>query len=400
MAVIGTMAMGCAKEEIPSNPKENTLKLEKTSLSLKYLQMEKIAVTEAGVDNSSVQWEVIEGNEIVSIINGNTIVGRKIGKAKILARMGEKKAIVEANVTSQDYIPVEEIIFNINGEIVSSKDDIKIWQNYELMNIKVVGYKPENASYANIASVTILEDRTPMVDHSFGDKYMGYMNDTHPSKIKGNPKEIKDSLLFRHGGVTYKDRWKDTIFLKTYLRIGLIGFPTELQENDVDKANREIRVTEKRLYLGERINYFDAGEEYYTGIGSGDGAYGTARRCINIRSGEKKKIPMQVFAPKDYNDILWGLGGDNNATELAGLFSHNYDDVNLGKLHVSLDGTVELDADFTCATYQINGREGRLIGFAAGFLIELNTDKCKELMEKGVAQRLDDREVIAIIWRP
>lgn len=399
---------GCSKDVVvPVNPADNTLKLSNTDLALEYLQMQRLEVTESGVDTTQVEWSIKEGTDIVSLLDKNTVVGRRKGTATIVAKYGDKVAIAKVTVKSETYIPVETLIFDINGKRVTSNDSL-IWQDYELMNIKIVGYEPANASYPYIRETDYFRlGQRGQSDKPFGNT-REYLNGTAFAKMKGMANKIKDSIMYRIGwqyGTPYLN--EDTIGYN-YLKIYLRAFPNGLVMNEIDKA---VKFKEEiNLVIKERKNYINAGEFYYADAGQGNGHDGDARKCVYIHTGESIQLPMERYAPIDYNDVVWTIGGDSNEQNLEEANENNnveYPGIreNLGKLKITPQGIATVDADYVPPyTYEINGKEkGLLLGFATVFLLEESLPKSQELRklnERKIYYRCFDKETIAIVWLP
>ncbi|MEG0519428.1 MAG: hypothetical protein RR555_11290 [Bacteroidales bacterium] len=407
LLLIAVLMGGCSKEiVIPVNPADNTLKLNNTDLTLAYLQMHRLEVTESGVDTTQVQWSIKEGEEIVSLLDKNTVVGRRKGTATIVAKYADKVAIAKVTVNSETYIPVESLIFEINGKRVSSKDSL-IWQDYELMKIKIVGYEPANASYAYIRDTDYwMRGQNGPIDKPFQNRE--YLNGTALAKMRGMADKIKDSLMYRIGwqyGTNYLST--DTIGYN-YLKFTLKAFPDGLVRNEIDRA---VKFKEEiNLVIKERKNYINAGEFYYNDAGSGNGYDGDARKCVYIHTGESIQLPMERYAPADYNDVVWTIGGDLNEGNLEKVNKNNnrnphYFRNNLGKLKITPQGMATVDTDYVPPyTYEINGKEnGLLIGFATVFLMEDSLPKMQELRKQeqwNTYMRCRDKETIAIVWLP
>lgn len=408
LLLAAVLLAGCSKDVVvPVNPADNTLKLNNTTLALNYLQMQKLEVTDKDVDTTKVEWSISEGTDIVSLLNKNTVVGRRKGAATVVAKYGDKVAIAKITVQSETYIPVETLIFDINGKRVTSKDSL-IWQDYELMNIKIVGYEPANASYPYIQNTDYwLHGENGALDKPFGTS-REYLNGTSLAKMKGIVGTIKDSIRFRIGsqyGTPYLD--KDTL-LYNYLHITLKAFPDGLVMNEIDKA---VKFKENiNLVIKERKNYINAGEFYYGGPGQGNGHDGDARRCVYIHTGESIQLPKQLYAPADYNEVVWTIGGDLNEGNLEEVNRNinrnpHYFEKNLGKLTITPEGVATVAADYIPPRIgPINGKEqGLLLGFATVFLMENSLAKSQELRKLNNGKiyfRCRDKETIAIVWLP
>lgn len=157
----------------PKDPSKITLKMNKSEVSLEYLQRDTLLVN--GVDTSQVKWYVAEGDSCVTML-GNVVVARRKGTAKIMAKVGEEWGEVKVNVTTENYVPVERIIVDVNGkqykigDIKHIREEDTVFvvdptlDNYgylpgfvtgdtvmsytaEKLHVKVAGYEPANATY-------------------------------------------------------------------------------------------------------------------------------------------------------------------------------------------------------------------------------------------------------------
>ena len=183
MILLAAAALSCEKSgpenpepPTPTVPEENTLDVDKTDISLCYLERDTINVP--GVDAGNVEWSIAEGGDEIITLLGNVVVGRRKGEATVVASYNGESAAIKVTVTTEEYIPVEKLIWEINGQRVESVNDentglsvgkpfeygfnqttgVWKWPLYtfpenapriprgEKLEVRFIGYEPENAS--------------------------------------------------------------------------------------------------------------------------------------------------------------------------------------------------------------------------------------------------------------
>ena len=341
---------------VPPVPEENTLEVDKTDISLCYLERDTINVP--GVDAADVQWSIAEGGDGIITLLGNVVVGRRKGEATVVASHEGESAAIKATVTTEEYIPVEKLIWEINGQRVESVDDENTgpsvsnvvyyqWQGgsgfpiytapentpkiplMEYLDVKIVGYEPEDASCPILAGVNgSMSINAPTVDEVAG--YSGFFDDLEVLHLE-RTEYVNDEYLIYH----------------------LYPFPPDLQPTsyDIDQMSASYRSPENEVeyYNANKFLCFDVkqpnievkGEERVSHKKTAS-INGVTQEIIEVseiicfRSGEAKVV----------QDVTTVIPFVPEGLEHTYSFTIN-DKLSRGKLHLSEDGTLALDADFS-----------------------------------------------------
>lgn len=362
---IAAAAFACRKDNTnpePVIPTENTLEVDKTILSLRYLERDTINVP--GVNAEQVKWNVATGGDEIVTLLGNVVVGRRKGKAVVVAEYGGKAAAINVEVTTEEYIPVRKIIWEINGQRVESVDDAvydsfvqfvyydknvhggflapedapKVCMQDEI-EIKVVGYEPANASWPVVTCVKA------GLFFSFNASESSAFNSE--GKIEGQTGKMSELPTILLNDYNVDDREPESLIYYIY------PFPNDLKltQHDNEQLENAYRVpgTKDRYKRANKALFFyvnqpsmevmPADKNYWHKDGSG----------ICIRSGESivledaltvvPLVPKKM--PKTYDFIL---ANDNR---------------HWGRLHIS-DGILSLDGEFSDSVIENAVRSGKI----------------------------------------
>lgn len=348
---------------VPPVPEENTLEVDKTDISLCYLERDTINVP--GVDAADVQWSIAEGGDGIITLLGNVVVGRRKGEATVVASHEGESAAIKVTVTTEEYIPVEKLIWEINGQRVESVDDENtgpsvskvVYYLFEeggsgypikghsdnlpvvpsipansTMEFKFIGYEPANASCPILANIGSGITRATVNE----DYKNTYLNDSGDFTVSF-------SMMIDY---TSEDN-------PLYLIYHLYPFPPDLQPTfyDIDQMSASYRSPENEVeyYNANKFLCFDVkqpnievkGEERVSHKKTAS-INGVTQEIIEVseiicfRSGEAKVV----------QDVTTVIPFVPEGLEHTYSFKIN-DKLSRGKLHLSEDGTLALDADFS-----------------------------------------------------
>ena len=98
MILLAAAALSCEKSGpenpdpvTPPVPGENTLDVDKTDISLCYLERDTINVP--GVEAENVEWNIAEGGDEIITLKGNVVIGRRKGEATVVASYNGESAL-------------------------------------------------------------------------------------------------------------------------------------------------------------------------------------------------------------------------------------------------------------------------------------------------------------------
>lgn len=355
----------------PKDPSKITLKMNKSEVSLEYLQRDTLLVN--GVDTSQVKWYVAEGDSCVTML-GNVVVARRKGTAKIMAKAGEEWGEVKVNVTTENYVPVERIIVDVNGKqykigdikhimevdtLFGMEEDYGAWPGYvtgdtvvgyptEKMHVKVVGYEPANATYPVAYSMNFTGRGGGRFNYGiWGSKYGKMANgfcrewvfdiqaiidifkadNVDKMTFSGKLTELS-GFTFRN--LDYKD--SDSYYLRLCLFLEL--WPSDLKKTPYDVTEIR-RVKEELQKTWPRKKYLDELEyrlyfEESRGICDEE-----SDSKIYLKAGETRQLVAE-FSGKEFS------GKKSFSWSVHKLWS----DIPKGSLTITSDGVVSLDAAF------------------------------------------------------
>ncbi len=354
-------------DPVPPVPEENTLEVDKTDISLCYLERDTINVP--GVDAADVQWSIAEGGDGIITLLGNVVVGRRKGEATVVASHEGESTAIKVTVTTEEYIPVEKLIWEINGQRVESVDDENTgpsvsnvvyyqWQGgsgfpiytapentpkiplMEYLDVKIVGYEPEDASCPILAGVNgSMSINAPTVDEVAG--YSGFFDDLEVLHLE-RTEYVNDEYLIYH----------------------LYPFPPDLQPTsyDIDQMSASYRSPENEVeyYNTNKFLCFDVKQPNIEVKGEVS-IDNPERTGIYLKSGESKRIEDEIivipFVPEDLqNTYQFGLGRVRSSHRLSDLIQ---EETHCGKLHLSEDNILSLDEDFSFADIENAIKSGK-----------------------------------------
>ena len=158
-AFMSLCVLSCSKSELtPPTPGQETMKLNKSSVSLEYCKRDTLKVMTAGVDQGKVKYSLYPKESNVVQLAGNVIIARKKGTCQVIAESEDGKvATCNVTVTTEEYVRITELIIEVNGAPMSSKDTLRS-KEYQTVDIRVVGYKPANATNPVIRKTELWDD--------------------------------------------------------------------------------------------------------------------------------------------------------------------------------------------------------------------------------------------------
>ena len=290
----------------PGIPQQNTLPLSKTTLSLNYLQRDTLDFP-GYIDDSRVVLKAIDGDTCVTII-GNVVVGRRKGNATILAKYEDMSSIISVNVQTEEYIPIENLICNINGDEYKS-DSLPSWQCCQLLNIKLKEVKPANATVQEVNDIEINSyDENGKLWWKAEDVSANIHGFTSLQK-SGNIKDI-DSIslrVFPRTGFMVND---SPCFM---LAIDLNVWPKDLVMSDWDK-HQLIRVYGDSDKKTIRKLFVFVAKENAVSINKDVDSDGQ-KEHIFIRTGETKQLSATLTYPGEFScqdNIVWNMDVSHN----------------------------------------------------------------------------------------
>ena len=342
----------------PTVPEENTLDVDKTDISLCYLERDTINVP--GVDAGNVEWSIAEGGDEIITLLGNIVVGRRKGEAIVVASYNGESAAIKVTVTTEEYIPVEKLIWEINGQRVESVDDENTgpsvgkpfeyglnqatgawtWPLYtflenapriprgEKLEVRFIGYEPENASYPVLSKIGGGVDTGTEEIEGAGN---GYLKDLDNFTV------VPENF-FMTGSGDNRDEFSFVYYM--------YQFPPDLQftKYDIEQLSAAYRSPESEVeyYNANKLLCFKYSEPNIE----------NQNQCIYIKSGESKNIADEVaivpFVPKGLEHTYqYGLGWVMSDYSLAAVAKSDFNDMHCGKLHLSEDNILSLDSDFS-----------------------------------------------------
>ena len=342
---------------VPPVPEENTLEVDKTDISLCYLERDTINVP--GVDAADVQWSIAEGGDGIITLLGNVVVGRRKGEATVVASYNGESAAIKVTVTTEEYIPVEKLIWEINGQRVESVDDENtgpsvakvVYYLFEeggsgypikghsdnlpvvpsipansTMEFKFIGYEPANASCPILANIGSGVTRATVNE----DYKNTYLNDSGDFTVSF-------SMMIDY---TSEDN-------PLYFIYHLYPFPPDLHPTayDIDQLSASYRSPENE------VEYYNANKFLCFDVASPN--IENQNDYIYIKSGENKDIEEELaivpFVPKGLEHTYqYALGWVMSDYSLAAVTKDIYSNkTHCGKLHLSENNILSLDSDFS-----------------------------------------------------
>ena len=350
----------------PTVPEENTLDVDKTDISLCYLERDTINVP--GVDAGNVEWSIAEGGDEIITLLGNVVVGRRKGEATVVASYNGESAAIKVTVTTEEYIPVEKLIWEINGQRVESVNDentglsvgkpfeygfnqttgVWKWPLYtfpenapriprgEKLEVRFIGYEPENASYPVLSKIGGGVDTGTEEIEGAGN---GYLKDLDNFTV------VPENF-FMTGSGDNRDEFSFVYYM--------YQFPPDLQftKYDIEQLSAAYRSPESEVeyYNANKLLCFKYSDPNIEVRGE-ENILNPEGIAIYIKSGESKRIEDEItvipFAPDNLQSTYqFGLGRVRTSHRLSDLVEEK---MHCGKLHLLEENILSLDADFSFA---------------------------------------------------
>ena len=366
------LAISCSEDSkeiiTPDNPEQKILPVENKSITLSYLQRDTIKFPNE-INPSEVQLSIIEGSNFVTVLQNNIIVGRRIGTSKILVQYGDMSATIEVKVNSEEYVPVKNVICNINCKDYSS-DAPTTWQCCESLSIKLKSVEPSGASYYRINDLSI---------NSYDENGKLWWK---PADISGNIHNF--SSINKSGDIDDIGNIEMRVFPRNgfkvdntpcfILNVDIDVWPDDLTMSDWDKQQiaksygSDVENTIQHSFI------FHANENSIS-IDKDPNTNGI-RDKIYIRSGESKKLSASLKYPDEFNTqelITWNM--DN---------SHN-EYMNGNNLTVTPDGNLSLSSSYNGQNYPYyNGlqQDTVYIGYVRASFLKEGSAQYSEMFTK------------------
>lgn len=374
----------------PDDNEAWTLEMNKSSISLKYLQRDTLMVK--GVDTSQVKWQVMEGDSCVTML-GNVVVGRRKGTAKIAAKAGEEFGIVTVDVTSEEYVRVDDVIFEVDGQPYIHKDGTvdqrkgMRFRNEDTVNVfhtekvtvRILGVEPANASCQYFAGnqPDVIQVRyykytakngkiiTEWITGGWDDSgEMGYYQLTRPwdgyfqyanyagelfgvyswSEFTGTIEQrIKDGYCNEQEVFSYRicdsyplDDWRFQDL--NGHRAFVYAFPPDLQQTEWDKQQLQAKLTEFEY----KTNIIQTHVLYMSSLTEGE-IWFEKTEPLFLKPGESEKLEIIYEGPAEYKEWLSNVKFtntlyNNGEWKQAERYADGWS--------VTEDGVVSLSADF------------------------------------------------------
>lgn len=404
--VFSLFIVGCSSSSDefigPKDPSKITLKMNKSEVSLEYLQRDTLLVN--GVDTSQVKWYVAEGDSCVTML-GNVVVARRKGTARIMAKAGEEWGEVKVNVTTENYVPVERIIVDVNGKqykigdikhIMEKKEEYgnyDVTDNYdylpgfvtgdtvisytaEKLHVKVVGYEPANATYPVAYSMNFTDRIGGQFNYGIWGSEYGAMSNGYCREWVFDIQAIRNLLkvdnvdemtfsgkLTELSGFTFRNLYCESDYPNSSFSYRLSLF-LELWPRDLEKTQYDIteigRVKEELQKSWPRRKYLDELEYRLAFEHRSDPFYinGSDDRDIYLKAGETRQLVVER-ALKEFSGKEWFSWSEE--------IHKSYLESEYNPLKITSDGIVSLDAAFTefidsCDDREYNDRNRAFLG--------------------------------------
>lgn len=374
----------------PSDPEKITLKMNRSEIFLKYLQRDTLLVE--GMDMSQVTWHVAEGDSCVTML-GNVVVARRKGTAKIMAKAGEEWGKVDVNVTSEEYIPVKEIVYEINGHRFCTSDTA-YWQGGTMLEVKCIGCEPSNATHTVIKrfyiDYTQSNGRLTHENSSYNSEdVLWYMQsrlgiETDSLIFTGPVAEISPFSFRLAPEVRHSNDSIPSCAFMVYLENWPADLPRTLWDNrqiashlNEEESSSTGKGIHKRLYFTDIDNRVKIIEEN-DAKGNTNGIY--------IREGESKQLHANVFAPEEIKDYIYWVTGTfgKYSTSISDAFTNINNIKNNGKLHISESGLLSLEdgisaGDIGMTEEELKAADTLYIGVVSALLLPDDSKEFKDM---------------------
>lgn len=287
-----------------------------------------------------------------------------------------KGEVIEQQQPQKEYIPLEALIFELNGEVVktNSKDTL-ILQEEGARSLKFLGYEPSNASVEGIQidsinfyrdiytfnyagdSVIIREDKATIAPDNH---YICFVEGSFENLCKGVSQMQGEQIKFYN----YVNRNED--------------FTTVLAGNEEKRVQWEEDLGKFRQY---RLEFIVKGEReqkfylpFYEGINGVEAVMEFVSEegnpCVKIAPGDTLQLEFKKKAPQEFTQFEWCKGeaterfNQLNAKSVGEAWERKIENPLLteegmrylnSKLHLTPQGKLFLDADFTVQGAQSAG---------------------------------------------
>ncbi len=382
---IQLIALSCSKDfaDIKTDSgSSGTLPLRDTLRTVGYLGI--ITLNELAVNDTDLLWSVIEGEECVTLTD-SVIIGRRKGSALLKAASGSLAGHIRVEVTGENYIPVENLLFEVNGRESLSGDTLLL-QSCDWVGLLLKGVKPDSASHPAIKSFKALSTHsTGEPDEEGSALFMRSVMGLEEEEIKllsQIPSPLK--LGFRvYPFVNHFIFIDNNPDIHTDDRlIPADSIPSMLLEYEQEIYPEGLRLSEWDLWqLGK---YFTRDEIsvnrtrhrlYFTDLDNSIEICREQRGSytgIFIKSGEELELECSLNVPEEFESGLYWADGvfEVHSKSLGEVYSFGNYANNGGKLKISSSGRLSLDSSFS-----IDGKDTAYIGTVSAILLP---DDCKE----------------------
>lgn len=366
------LAISCSensKEIItPDNPQQSILPVKNKSITLGYLQRDTIKFSN-DINLSEVQLTIIEGSNYITVLQNNIVVGRRIGTSKILAQCGDMSTTIEVKVNSEEYVPVKNVICNINSKNYIS-DAPTTWQCCESLSIKFNGVEPSDASYYRINKISI---------NSYDETGKLWWK---PEDVSGNIHNF--SSLNKVGNIDEIDPIEMRVFPRNGFKVD--NTPCFILNVDIDIWPEDLTMNEWdrqqiiKLYGTDEGNticksfIFKANENVLS-VDKDSDTNGSKDK-IFIKAGETRKLTASLKYPEEFNKqelITWNMDGSHNEY------------MNMNNLTVTPEGTLSLSSSYNGENYPYyNGlqQDTVYIGYIRASFLKEESEQYSDMFKK------------------
>ncbi len=377
---------------------EYTLNLGRDSITLGYLQRDTINIASVGESaNSSytsngksgtISWHIRQGDSCISMI-GNVVIGRRKGTATLIAKCNDEFGKITVNVTSEEYIPIDKVIFEINGEMHTTGDTL-YFPTCETAEVKWIGVEPQNATWSRVGRSLLWStlsngEKSIANDEEWMLRQQGI--DTAITKLNGFVHELDDFKFLVHPTIEH-GIWADEAYSSSRSRenrtqksfIPNDSIPSwvfdvylELWPKDMERSEWDImqlkkhfskeQIKEQSAVVCKRICFADLDNRIEIESEAEHLQEGSSR--LFIHAGETKQLEAALFAPKGWeNYVTWE---DANIQSI-----HDY------KLLLEKDGRLHLPSDFSAKYLQGFGYSEKELAQDTVYIGRINAFLMKE----------------------
>ncbi len=344
---------------------EYTLDLGRDSITLEYLQRDTIRIyntdnnpvnsinikqSDADVNYNNVKWYIQDGDSCISMI-GNVVIGRRKGMATLIASYNNQFGKITVNVKSEEYIPVEKVIFEINGSMYTTGDTL-YFPTCETVNLKWIKTEPHNATWSRVGRSLLwstLSDGEGSIANDEERMLKQQGIDTATTRLKGFIHELDGFKFLVHPTIEHglwidqnPDSNEKKFVPKDSIPSWVFDVFFEIWPKDLQRSGWDIIQLEKHFpkellkeynpLFCKRICFADLDNTIEI---ESEGKHlndGSSR--LFIHAGETKQLKTALFAPYSWrNYVTWEDANIND--------KYDY------KLLLEENGTLHLPADFS-----------------------------------------------------